>query len=325
MPWAVAVLRGEGDPEQSGLCPTRFLLLWGASWKDVTDGGVKLGLGISTHFSGMCDSCSMCPLYRAMKCALIPSVMCAGNSIRDEDIKALAAVLPQCKSLTSLNLESMLWLLYWAESMQTPQLQSWCSPAGPCDPVQDNCKPPVPAEPCLTVALGPEVSVMPWAVAVLRGKGDPEQSGLCPTRFLLLWGASWKDVTDGGVKLGLGISTHFSGMCDSCSMCPLYRAMKCALIPSVMCAGNSIGDEGTKALAAVLPQCKSLTSLNLASMFWLLYWAESMQTAQLQSWWFPAGPCDPVQDNSNPLSLQSPASLLHWGLRCLSCPGQLLF
>ena len=79
---------------------------------------------------------------------------------------------------------------------------------------------------------------MPWAVAVLRGKGDPEQSGLCPTRFLLLWGASWKDVTDGGVKLGLGISTHFSGMCDSCSMCPLYRAMKCALIPSVMCAGN---------------------------------------------------------------------------------------
>ena len=166
---------------------------------------------------------------------------------------------------------------------------------------------------------------MPWAVAVLRGKGDPEQSGLCPTRFLLLWGASWKDVTDGGVKLGLGISTHFSGMCDSCSMCPLYRAMKCALIPSVMCAGNSIGVEGTKALAAVLPQCKSLTSLNLESMFWLLYWAESMQTAQLQSWWFPAGPCDPVQDNCNPLSLQSPASLLHWGLRCLSCPGQLLF
>ena len=106
---------------------------------------------------------------------------------------------------------------------------------------------------------------MPWAVAVLRGKGDPEQSGLCPTRFLLLWGASWKDV------------------------------------------------------------CKSLTSLNLESMFWLLYWAESMQTAQLQSWWFPAGPCDPVHDDSNPLSLQSPASLLHWGLRCPSCPGQLLF
>ena len=89
--------------------------------------------------------------------------------------------------------------------------------------------------------------------------------------------------------------------------------------------GISIGVEGTKELAAVLPQCKSLTSLNLESMFWLLYWAESMQTAQLQSWWFPAGPCDPVHDDSNPLSLQSPASLLHWGLRCPSCPGQLLF
>ena len=90
------------------------------------------------------------------------------------------------------------------------------------------------------------------------------------------------------------------------------------------CVQNWIGVEGTKALAAVLPQCKSLTSLNLESMFWLLYWAESMQTAQLQSWWFPAGPCDPVHDDSNPLPLQSPASLLHWGLRCPSCPGQLL-
>ena len=166
---------------------------------------------------------------------------------------------------------------------------------------------------------------MPWGVAVLRGEWHPEQSGLCPTRFLLLWGASWKDVTDGGVKLGLGISTHFSGMCDSCSMCPLYRAMKCALTPSVMCAANSIRVEGTKELAAVLPQCKSLTSLDLGCMLWLLYWAESMQMAQLQSWWFPAGPCDPVQDDSNPLSLQSPASLLHWGLRCPSCPGELLF
>ena len=127
------------------------------------------------------------------------------------------------------------------------------------------------------------------------------------------------------LKLGLGISAHlFRYVCDSRSVCPLSRVTKCALTPSVMCADNRIGDEGTKELAAVLPQCKSLTSLDLGCMLWLLSWAEWMQTPQLQSWWFPAAmrPCSGPQ---HPLSLQSPASLLHWSLTCPSCPGQLQF
>ena len=65
--------------------------------------------------------------------------------------------------------------------------------------------PSVPAEPCLTVALEPEVSVMPRAVAVLRCEGVPERSGLCRTHFLLLWGASGKEGMEGALGWEAGV------------------------------------------------------------------------------------------------------------------------